>query len=430
MKRRIILLSLLVILSVAMLCLSSCIPDEIQFELNADGESYYVSNIRSGVKVAEIPSEHEGKPVTAIGERAGEHAHNSLRELVIPEGVTIIKDSAFRGCRALEKITLPSSLKTIEECAFDYTPDNTTKIHIADVDSYLAGEYLSQPKGEFYLNDELITTLEVSGEPKSFFGSKQITEVVIKSSVKEIPDRAFSCFYALKKVTFEKGLEKIGYSAFESCTSLEEISLPEGFKSIGNMAFYDCTGLKKITLPASLTEVSHSAFDNVGYDVYTQTGENLQIHISDVNAWCSVGFSGHPYFYDLYLNGTLVTELIISGVEEIGWSAFESCYSIKKITIGAGVKRIEHCAFYDCNALESVTIGKDVVSLQASAFDECEKLEKITFENSSAGWRFSDGRRDGKFSLGTPEKNAYYIKTGDLPNIRFQSPSFEIYRKD
>ena len=43
---------------------------------------------------------------------------SQLTEIVIPEGVTEIPDSAFNGCTKLETVTLPTSLKRIGVQAF------------------------------------------------------------------------------------------------------------------------------------------------------------------------------------------------------------------------------------------------------------------------------------------------------------------------
>lgn len=41
-----------------------------------------------------------------------------LKDVVLPETITIIKDCAFRDCDVLEKIEIPSSVETIKENAF------------------------------------------------------------------------------------------------------------------------------------------------------------------------------------------------------------------------------------------------------------------------------------------------------------------------
>lgn len=45
-------------------------------------------------------------------------SYDSLKELIIPEGVEVIKSSAFSHCKNLERIIIPASVKKIEQQAF------------------------------------------------------------------------------------------------------------------------------------------------------------------------------------------------------------------------------------------------------------------------------------------------------------------------
>ena len=90
--------------------------------------------------------------------------------------------------------------------------------------------------------------------------------------------------------------------------------------SIGSSAFEDCTGLKSVTIPNSVTSIGIYAF--IGCTGLTS------VHISDMAAWCAISFGSsdaNPLYYahNLYLNETLVTDLVIPGsVTSIGSMAF------------------------------------------------------------------------------------------------------------
>ncbi len=63
--------------------------------------------------------------VKVIGRQAFWHSSDGVpeygpREIILPEGVTVLRELAFSGC-AMEQIRLPSTLKRVDACAFENT---------------------------------------------------------------------------------------------------------------------------------------------------------------------------------------------------------------------------------------------------------------------------------------------------------------------
>ncbi len=69
------------------------------------------------IKVVEIPSMYEGKPVVAIAAYAFAFC-NSLTKITIPNSVTSIEGYAFCECSSLESINIPNSVTNIGYFAF------------------------------------------------------------------------------------------------------------------------------------------------------------------------------------------------------------------------------------------------------------------------------------------------------------------------
>lgn len=157
-----------------------------------------------------------------------------------------------------------------------------------------------------------------------------------------------------------------------------EVVLPKSLKEIGDYAFYRCHNLVSVNIPDSVTSIGKSAFD--GCKSLTS------VHITDLAAWCNIDFgdsalSGPPH--NLYLNGELVTDLVIpNSVTSMGRYAFTGCSSLTSVTIPNSVTSIGVAAFSGCSSLTSVAIPNSVTSIGLWAFSRCSSLTSITIPDS------------------------------------------------
>lgn len=84
---------------------------------------YEVVNYSGTAEKVIIPAYYKGLPVSKIAGRRSDtfgvfEKNTSVKEVVLPEGLTCIKQYAFNGCTNLSKINLPSTLEVIENHAF------------------------------------------------------------------------------------------------------------------------------------------------------------------------------------------------------------------------------------------------------------------------------------------------------------------------
>lgn len=177
-----------------------------------------------GCKNSEIPQE-----VTEIGDYA--FINSSITQVIIPNGVTRIGMDAFRGCKELLSIEIPSTVKTIEQDAF----------------------YQCESLKEIILNEGLE---QIGGG--AFSICKVLESIVIPASVSNISTHAFSSCYSLKSISL-LGPVKIGDSAFTNCTALENIDLSYA-TVIKNGAFYYCENLTTVKLSTNTTEIWDQVF--------------------------------------------------------------------------------------------------------------------------------------------------------------------------
>lgn len=171
-------------------------------------------------------------------------------------------------------------------------------------------------------------------------------------TVTEIGDEAFMGCKDIVSVVFPDSLTQIGESAFENCASLANVTMGGGIKKIETDAFYNCESLK-------------------------------EVHINDLYKWCNIAFSNSysnpvAYAHALYLNGELITDLVIPrGVWTVRAYTFEYCYYIESVTIPNDVERIDYGAFSCCKGLKVVNMSESVKTIGSYAFYFCTDLQSV-----------------------------------------------------
>jgi len=200
--------------------------------------------------------------------------------------------------------------------------------------------------------------LIVDGVLKSFAIGCGATEYTILDSVTKIDGAAFvkctslKAFYGKFASTDNRCLVDNGKLVVYANKSGSEYTIPNSITEIGDYAFWSCTNLKKVTIPNTITTIGNYAFDAC---------RNLEaVYITDLAKWCEISFSyasSNPLHLtaNLYLNGELVTDLVIpNGVTSIGKYAFYSYNSLTSVTIPDSVTTIGTDAFYGCTSLKEV----------------------------------------------------------------------------
>ena len=158
---------------------------------------------------------------------------------------------------------------------YSLLPDGTYSVSASDP-SLLKG-YIKIPS---QYNGIPVTTIA----PYGFSGSKNITELTIPSSIRNISANAFSSCVRLEKLNFEGDFEElyIGEYAFYDFGYIDggELVFPEGLISIGKYAFeasYAPSDLK-VTFPSSLVRIHEHAFSD-GYKPFSQ------VYFKNPNGW-------------------------------------------------------------------------------------------------------------------------------------------------
>ena len=347
--------------------------------------------------------------------KSDDGTYQVIKDLVIPEDVEVIKSNAFGGFRAFNSVTIPATVRLVDEGAFWGCNMNSIYIN-ADTIASLAFQACNSLKNVtlgtnvkmlknyaiYWTITSYATTYEGSmGEWLKLkkelnalkcgaltIGGVLLTEFAPEQySISEIPANAFYNCTSLKTVVLPYSVKTIGSHAFEDCKNLTEVEA-KGVTAIANSAFagcdnlvkadfvYDnatragvtesisigasafsgCSKLEEIFLPESITEVGRAAFDNT--------------------LWYNIQPDGIVYLKDFVYayKGQMPEDATLSirnGATIICDNAFQSQNNLKEILIPNSVKEIGDYAFNGCSNLAFITVPESVTTIGESAFNSC-----------------------------------------------------------
>ncbi|MBQ5957666.1 MAG: leucine-rich repeat domain-containing protein [Bacteroidales bacterium] len=301
--------------------------DGLNYTINDDGVSVTVSGeYGMSYEPLVIPEsvENDGVnyAVTTIGDNAFSWYNSSINvglELVIPNSIVKIGESAFSGSYNLTRLTIGNSVAEIGNDAFS--------------DCGIEGE------------------------------------LVIPNSVTTIGNAAFCrCEGFSGSLTLGNSVTTIGNYAFQGCGFTGDLNLPGSVTTIGEAAFYNCGFTGSLAIPNTITTIGDYTFGWCeGF-----TGE-----LVIPNSVNSIGYGALAFCEGF--TGSLV---IPNSVATIGDYAFQGCTGFSGLIIGNAVTTIGEAAFQWCSEFTTITISNSVATIGCGAFYGCEGLTTLTIPNS------------------------------------------------
>ncbi len=244
-----------------------------------------------------IPETIDGHVVVSIEDKCF-YDNKNIKSVTVPRNVNEIGTEAFSYCTALESITLPAGLRTMNEKAFYGSGLKTVAVpsgvNVIPYKAFaecraLASVRLSSGIADLspsaFENCVSLTTFKMPenvsyvGE-RCFYGCKALSAVKLDAKYTELPKNCFGLCSSLTSVTLPAMLTRIGAYAFDRCTGLSVVKVNNSLTTIEDYAFIDCDSLEEITLPSSVSIISDTAFGCYRSDPFwkIETSEDFLIN--------------------------------------------------------------------------------------------------------------------------------------------------------
>jgi hypothetical protein len=333
------------------------IPDDV----TSIGESAFSSY--AGLTSVTIPNS-----VTSIGENAFSKCTN-LASVTIGNGVTSIGTNAFYNCGSLTSVTIPDSVTSIGGDAF-YGCSSLTSVTIGNgVTSIGTNAFYNcgNISYVYYTGDvagwcNILFNIGANPLNSSFLyiNNQLLIDLVIPNSITSIGNNAFSGCISITKVTIPRSVTSIGSYAFSNCSRLIEVyncstlSITKGSTTNGSVAYNALNVYTSSSGESKLHMVDDYIFYEDGDTVYLIGYVGNQTKLTLPNKYNNKNYEIYKYAFNGYSSLTSVT--IPDSITSIGGSAFSGCSSLTSITIPESVTYISGGAFYGCSGLTSITL--------------------------------------------------------------------------
>ena len=244
----------------------------------ADNGIIVTSNDEKATGDIVIPSEIDGLPVIAIGSEEF-FGFSNVTSVTIPATVTDIDISTFSTCSELEKFIVDENNQYYSSDTYGvlFNKDKSKLVRYpvaADAERY------SIPNGVTVICESAfarakklkeiripatVTTIEAA----AFLATWALEDIVIPNSVTNLSGNAFSNS-GIKSAVLPAGINTIETRVFDKCTKLESVVIPANITHIDDFAFSMCDKLENVYFTGSQEEWNNITVSDIENSALTE----------------------------------------------------------------------------------------------------------------------------------------------------------------
>lgn len=372
-------------------------PCQFAYVTNSDTASITITAYNGSNDAVAIPPNINGYPVTSIGAQAFQN--DEVTNILIPNSITNIGNSAFAGCVGLTSVIIPSSILDIGDDAFAQCTNLTDAYFRGDAPPDDGTVFSGDPVTVYFLPGTIGWGGTFGGAPaieEAATPPNDFTYVTNGNSITITGYTGPGGFVVIPDTIDGYSVNDIGPDAFTDNTNLVSITIPWSVTNVEDDAFVGCASLETAYFESNAPPDNGTVFSGDPVSVY---------YLFGTTGW-STTFGDAPAMQETSPNqftwatnsdavsvtitsytgpgGSVVIPNTINGyyVTSVGSNAFQECTALISVTIPGDVMTIEFDAFGSCTGMTNVILPDSIISIGDESFNGCSSLTNLTIPNS------------------------------------------------